>query len=361
MLPRLPGRLGLIAALAATGVTCASDPTAEGVGTPYAIHAEFSSVNVAVGGSVTFSAWVLDVRTNRLEVPLTFSACNGAVATVALDATFDPVPATSAKGVVTGVQAGTTCAIVSSGGLKPDTVTVVVLISGTGTGGTGGHGPALVPLGLAGSYVILAKSGITNVATSAITGDLGVSPVAASAITGFPLTLDGTGTFATTPQVTGKVYAADYAVPTPANLTTAVNDMQTAYTTAAGRTNPDHTELGSGNIGGLTLAPGLYKWSNTVTIPSSVTLSGGPNDTWLFQIAGGITQSSATSVILTGGALAQNVLWQVFGAVDIGTTAHMEGRILSQTSIVLRTGATANGRLLAQTAVTLDGNTVVQK
>jgi hypothetical protein len=137
--------------------------------------------------------------------------------------------------------------------------------------------------------------------------------------------------------------------------------METAYTDAAGRTLPDHTELGAGNIGGLTLAPGLYKWSNTVLIPTSVTLSGSANDTWIFQIAGGLTQSSATSVILTGGALAQNVVWQVFGAVDIGTTAHMEGRILSQTSIVLRTGASANGRLLAQTAVTLAGNTVVAK
>jgi len=361
MQPRLLGRLGLIAAFAAAGVTCKGNPTAEGAGTPYAIHAEYASLNVAVGASVTFSAWVMDVRTNRVEVPITFTACNGAIATVAIDATFDPVPATSAKGVVTGVQAGTTCAIVSSSGLKPDTVTVIVPISGTGTGGTGGHGPALVPLGTAGTYVILAKSGITNVPTSAITGDLGVSPVTAAAITGIPLTLDAGGTFATSPQVTGKVYAANYVAPTPANLTTAINDMQTAYTTAAGRTNPDHTELASGNLGGLTLAPGLYKWSNTVTIPASVTLSGGANDTWLFQIAGGLTQSSATSVTLTGGALAQNVLWQVFGAVDIGTTAHMEGRILSQTSIVLRTGATANGRLLAQTAVTLDGNTVVQK
>jgi len=135
----------------------------------------------------------------------------------------------------------------------------------------------------------------------------------------------------------------------------------TAYTDAAGRPTPDHTELAAGNIGGLTLPAGLYKWSNTVLIPIDVTLSGGANDTWIFQIAGGITQSSAAKVLLTGGALAKNVVWQVFGAVDIGTTARLEGVVLSQTSIVLRTGASANGRLLAQTAVTLDGNTVVEK
>jgi Ice-binding-like len=361
MLSRLLGRLSLIAALAVAGTTCKSDPTAEGAGDPFQVQAELSSINVGVGGSATFAAWVVDIRTNRLQVPLTFASCNGAFATVAMDATFDPVPPTSAKGVVTGVQAGTTCVVVSSSGLKPDTVTVVVLISGTGTGGTDGHGPSLVPLGTAGSYVILAKSGISNVPMSAITGDLGVSPVTATAITGLPLTLDGTGTFATTPEVTGKVYAANYVSPTPDNLITAISDMETAYTAAAGLTNPDHTELASGNLGGLTLAPGLYKWSNTVTIPSDVTLSGGANDTWVFQIAGGITQSSATHVNLSGGALAHNVLWQATGVVDIGTTAHMEGVILSHTSITVHTGATVNGRLLAQTAVTLDGNTIVQK
>jgi Ice-binding-like len=238
---------------------------------------------------------------------------------------------------------------------------------GTGSGTGSGHGPAPVVLGTSGqltcacSYVVLAKSAITNTGTSDITGNLGLSPAAASGITGFALTLDGSGEFATSALVTGNVYASDYAVPTPANLTTAVSNMQTAYTDAAGRTLPDHTELAAGNIGGLTLPPGLYKWSNTVLIPTNVTLSGGANDTWIFQIAGGLTQSSAARVVLAGGALAQNIVWQVFGSVDLGTTSHMEGRILSQTSIVLRTGATVNGRLLAQTAVTLAGNTVVAK
>jgi hypothetical protein len=137
--------------------------------------------------------------------------------------------------------------------------------------------------------------------------------------------------------------------------------MQTAYVDAAGRTTPDHTELAAGNIGGLTLPAGLYKWTNTVTIPTNVTLQGGANDVWIFQIAGGITQASATQVVLTGGAQAKNVFWQVFGAVDIGATAHFEGEVLSLTSITLQTGASVNGRLLAQTAVTLAGNTVVQK
>jgi Ice-binding-like len=240
--------------------------------------------------------------------------------------------------------------------------------SGTGTGVSGGHGPAPVVLGTAGqlncacSYVILAKTAVSNVPTSIITGNIGLKPNAASAITGFGvLPLDGSGQFSTAAQVTGNIYAFDYAVPTPSNVTTAVTNMETAYTDAAGRTLPDHTELASGNIGGLTLPPGLYKWSNTVTIPTNVTISGGAEDTWIFQIAGDLTQASATRVNLVGGALAKNVVWQVAGIVTIGTTAHLEGRILSQTQIILRTGATANGRLLAQTQVVLDGNAVVEK
>lgn len=233
-------------------------------------------------------------------------------------------------------------------------------VPGAGTGsGAGGRGPAPVTLGAAGNYVILAKTGISSVPTSAITGHLGISPAAASFITGFSLNLGAGAAFSTSTQVTGNVYAPGYAAPTPANLTAAISAMETAYTNAAGRTSPDHTELASGNIGGLTLPAGLYKWSSTVTIPQNVTLTGNANDVWIFQIAGGLTQASAKRVVLAGGALASNVFWQVAGVVTIGTTAHMEGQVLSQTAISLGTGASANGRLLAQTAVTLASSTVV--
>ena len=217
-----------------------------------------------------------------------------------------------------------------------------------------------VDLGLAGNYAILAKSGISTVPSSVVTGDMGVSPIDSTAVTGFSLVLDSTNTFSTSTQVVGKIFAPDYMAPTPANLTTAVSNMEAAFTDAAGRAIPDFTELGTGDIGGMTLAPGLYKWSTGVLIPTSVTLNGGPNDVWIFQIAQGITQASATKVILTGGALAKNIFWQAAGVVSLGTTAHMEGIVLSQTSIILATGATVNGRLLAQTAVTLDSSTVTQ-
>ena len=225
------------------------------------------------------------------------------------------------------------------------------------TGGTT-SGLAVVDLGSAGNYVILAKTAITNIPTSAVTGDLGLSPSATSYITGFDLT-NATG-YATSPQVTGKIYAADMADPTPINLTTAVENMITAYNDAAGRPSPDFSELSTGNIGGKTLIPGLYKWTNTVSLPSDVTISGGANDVWIFQIAGDLTMSSAVNITLSGGAQAKNIFWQVAGQATLGTTSHFEGIILSMTGITLQTGASMNGRALAQTAVVLDGNAVTK-
>lgn len=229
--------------------------------------------------------------------------------------------------------------------------------AGTGLGGAG-FGPAPVVLGTAGTFVILAKTAISTTGVTALTGDIGLSPAAASFITGFSLVAPPTAS-TTSPLVTGLVYAADYDAPTPSNLTTAVSNMETAYTDAAGRA-ADFTEIGSGNIGGMTLPAGTYKWGSGVLIPTDVTLSGGPNDVWIFQIAGGITQSSGARVVLAGGALPKNIFWQAADVVDIGTTAHMEGVILAQTAITLKTGATANSRLLAQSAVTLQANTVTK-
>lgn len=225
---------------------------------------------------------------------------------------------------------------------------------------TGGTVATLAPVNLASTanYVILAKTAINNATTSAITGDLALSPAATSYITGLSL-VDFTG-YATSSQVTGKVYAADMASPTPVTLTTAVSDMTTAYNDAAGRPTPDFLELGSGNIGGMTLGAGLYKWTSTVTLGSDVTLSGSANDVWIFQISGDMSQSATVKIILDGGAQAKNIFWQVAGEATFGTTSHVEGNILSMTGITFLKGASMNGRALAQTAVILDANAITK-
>jgi len=211
----------------------------------------------------------------------------------------------------------------------------------------------VVNLGVSGEFVILSKSGITDVYKSAVTGDIGTSPITGAAIT---LACD---------EVTGTIYTVDAAGPACAvtdasRLTTAVGDMETAYTDAAGRSNPDFLDLGAGELGGLTLTPGLYKFTTAVTISTDVTLKGGPNAVFIFQIPGTLTMSSAVIITLSGGVQAKNIFWQVADAVTLGTTSHFEGTILGQTGINLQTGATVNGRLLAQTDVTLQMNTVTQ-
>jgi hypothetical protein len=216
-----------------------------------------------------------------------------------------------------------------------------------------------VSLGTAAGFVILAKSGISTVPTSAITGDIGVSPAAATYITGFSMMEDPSNVYATAPQVTGRIYAADFTAPTPSNMTAAISDVELAFSNAAGRA-PDTTGLGAGNIGGETLEAGVYGWSTSLLIPGDVTLTGSASDVWIFQIAQNLDMSDGKRIALAGGALAKNVFWQVAGEATLGTTAHLEGNLLCKTSITLRTGASVNGRLLAQTAVVLDSSTVVQ-
>src|SRR5450830_1191444 len=220
---------------------------------------------------------------------------------------------------------------------------------------------------LTNNFVILTKTGITNTGshTSAITGNIGASPVTAAAMS---------NVFCS--EITGTIYGVDAAYvgsgavtcfagnPPAANKTlvdNAILDMGTAYNEAAGRTLPDFTELGAGNISGMTLTPGLYKWSSGLAVNADVTLAGGANDVWIFQIAQDLTVANGIKVNLAPGVQAKNIFWQVGGATGaaIGTTAHIEGTILAQKAITLATGSVVNGgRLLAQTNVTLDATTV---
>ncbi|MCF7920967.1 MAG: ice-binding family protein [Candidatus Cloacimonetes bacterium] len=222
-------------------------------------------------------------------------------------------------------------------------------------------GPATVNLGTANHYAILAKTGVSTTGTTDIVGSIGISPAAATFVTGFDLIMDPSGTYSTSALVTGNIFAADYTDPTPSNLTTAIGDMEIAYTDAAGRLDPDYTELYAGDLTGQTLTPGLYKWSSGILISAGgLTIAGAENDTWIFQISQDLTVADGAIIALSGGAQPENIFWQVAGQISIGTTAQFKGIILCQTLISLNTGATTNGRLLAQTAITLDANSVVE-
>jgi hypothetical protein len=218
--------------------------------------------------------------------------------------------------------------------------------------------PLAVNLGTAGNFVVLTQTGISTTGTTHITGDIGVSPAAASYLTGFGLINDASNKFATSSYVTGRVYAADYAAPTPAMMTTAIGDMGTAFIDAAGR-SADYNELYSGNLTGKTLTRGVYKWGTAVLINAGgVTLSGSSTDVWIFEIAQNLIVTTGAAVNLSGSAQAANIFWQVSGNVSLGTTSQMSGVMLCQTNIAMNTGASLNGRALAQTAVTLDANAV---
>jgi PKD repeat protein len=224
-----------------------------------------------------------------------------------------------------------------------------------------------VDLGMAGNFSILTKSGISTTGTSSIVGDIGVSPIDRTAITGFGLVMDPSNQFSTSSLVTGKVYAADYAVPTPTYVGTAVGDMETAYTTAAGRATTNVENLHAGNLGGKTLGPGVYKYtSDAVLIPTSTILTldltapGDGGSVWIFQVAKDLTMEDGSQMLLANGANASNIYWQIGGepGVTMNAGTHAEGNLLTLKLIEMKSGASLRGRALAQTAVTLIANTV---
>jgi hypothetical protein len=220
-----------------------------------------------------------------------------------------------------------------------------------------------VNLGTAKNYAILAKTGISTVPQSDITGHIAVSPITGAAITGFGLTtVDGTASYTAATQVTGNVYASDNASPTPGQLITAVSDMETAYNDVAGRANTDAAKnnIGAGTVAGVTLTPGVTTWTSAVSITGNIYFDGSATDIFIIQIAGALLQSANVEMTLLNGVLPENIFWQVAGAVTVGAGAKMKGVILGKTAVSFITGSSLDGRILAQTAVTLQSATITQ-
>lgn len=326
-------------------------------GVPFVISTIPADLATNIPLSQNVSADFSEVMSVATISPLTFTLMDGAnpvsgsVNYVGTTATFTPdvalLPGTTYTATIT-----TGAEDMGGTGLATDHVWRF------STGATVSVGSGPVNLGSAANFTILAKSGISTTGVTSITGNIGVSPASATAITGFALIMDPSNQFSKTPIVSGNVYASNYAIPTPTYVSTAISDMENALTTAMGMTLSVITELGEGNISGMTLAPGLYKWGTGLLVTGAgVTLSGGPNDTWVFQVSSDFTVNG--DIVLAGGAQAKNIFWVTNTQALINTGVQFNGNILAQTLISLNAGSMVRGRLLSQTAVTLNAATVI--
>lgn len=205
---------------------------------------------------------------------------------------------------------------------------------------------AMANITLSGSagLAVLAGTAITNTGETNITGDLGLSP--GSSVGGFP------------PGILNGTMHINNEIATQAKL-----DLTAAYNDAAGRTSTDIVTL-SGNVGGLTLTPGLYKSTSSLSISSgdlTFDAKGNADAVFIIQIASTLTTTSGRQVFLAGGAKASNIFWQVGSSATFGTTSVFKGTVMAMESITFNTGATLDGRAMARTgAVVMEANTIVQ-
>ncbi len=202
-----------------------------------------------------------------------------------------------------------------------------------------------VTLGSTSTFAVLAGSTVTNSGPTVVNGNLGLSP--GSAVTGFP---PGSVALPYTMQVANPV-----AVLAQSDLTTAYNDAATPN-----RDGGPVTTV-AGDLGGQTLGPGLYNSATTLSITGTLTLNGSATSIFIFQMGSALTTAVGSQVVLTGGAQAANVFWQVGSSATINAGSIFVGTILAQASISFGTGAALDGRALARTgAVTLLSNTITQ-
>jgi hypothetical protein len=218
----------------------------------------------------------------------------------------------------------------------------------------------MVALGTSARFAILSNSALTDIPTSNITGDVGLSPGQRTDITGL---LDSDG------QVNAlyAIYASDDNGTVATMLTNAKGAALSAYNDAVNASRGTPTSI-SGNLNGLTLAPGLYESGTSIEISAAGFLyldgHGDSNAVFVLRSATSITTESTSEVVLAGSAQAKNVFWVAGSAITLGTNSKMKGTLIAGTSISLLTGARLDGRALIQGAsagqVSLDTNTIVK-
>jgi hypothetical protein len=332
-----------------TSPSASNDPNAPAVTSTFPASLA-ASVGVDANITVTFSTEMKasSINATTFTVMDGLTSVDGVVSYSGSTAAFDPVVNLS--------RGKTYTAMITTGAV--DLAGTALAENKTWTFSSAA-GPSHVALGTAGNFAVLSKTGISTIPASVITGDIGVSPIAATGLTGFSLVVDAGGAFAISTQVVGKVYASSYAAPTPGMMTTAIGDMEIAYADADERLLPDFLNFNAGDLSGATLVPGLYNWTSGVMATTNVTLNGGPNDTWIFQVSGLLYMANDVHIILSGGAQAKNIIWKI-NSLTLGAGSVLEGIVLSKTSVTVGNACVINGRILAQTAVALSAAIVTQ-
>ena len=270
------------------------------------------------------------ITTATFTLKLGSSPVAGSVSYTGTTATFTPAAPLSGTAVYTASLSGE---IRDQAG-----VPLVTQRSWTFTTLTPPLGPPAVAMGTAGNFAVLARTGITIGAAGRVTGNVGLSASGAAGLV-FASTQDASRTFSTSSLVSGRIYSTDDIAPTPGLLLTAAADERSAYGDARGRGPANFTNRGAGELGGLTFAPALYRWTTAATITTDITLQGGPNDIWIFQVDGALSVAAAIAVHLTGGADPRHVFWQSGGAVALGAGARLSGFVLANGAISAGAGA----------------------
>ena len=265
-----------------------------------------------------------------------------------------------ANGVVVSIPAGATWSVVNGGGSINNSSGLFTAGAATGsfsntvrmtsgsisgfatvaiTSSSSSVGPSL---GSASAFAILGSTAVSCTGVSNIAGDIGVAP--AGAVTGFPTPCTISAPGRSTPHVNDAV-----ALTAQADVTPAYNALAAM---ACG------TTLSGQDLGGMTLAPGVYCFTSSAQLTGNLTLAGPANGLWVFQVASALTTGTSAQVILSGGAQANNVFWQIGTSATIGQTTVFQGTIVAGVSITLVQGASLHGRALSKAGVTMDTNII---